>query len=226
MGRLFKLTLLIVVLNAVTQVYGQSRAGEQDTPQAATNPAAKAVDLGQLDGVNYVNNFFGLSLSIPQNWVVVNAQRREAMGEEIKQLISAPNQAKKSQIEDSINRSTLLLSLTKLPAGEPGNASFMLVAERLPLPSIKTGADVIRAMKNAMTNTNFNIEFLSEVHNVPIGGAPFSIVTVKNSSQYGTFTQKIYVTTKNGYSLQFFYTYLNESDLPAFDAIIKSIKPT
>ena len=32
------------------------------------------------------------------------------------------------------------------------------------------------------------------------------------------------MTVKNGYALQFFYTYLDEADLPAFDSIMKRVR--
>jgi hypothetical protein len=185
----------------------------------------QALDQGVLDVCNYTNKYFGLSVSMPENWVIVSAPRRAEIVEESRKMLTG-DQAKKDQIEDSFQRSTVLLSLTKLPAGEPHNASFMLIAERVPLPTVKTGADVIRLMKNAMQGTNVNIQFLGEVKTENIGGAEFSSVTLKNVSPLGTYMQKVYVTVKNGYGIQFFYTYLDDADLAALDTMIKTIKVT
>jgi hypothetical protein len=226
MSRFLKLFLLIGVLSTATSAFAQPGGGGQNPPRPPA-PAAESrrIDLGQLDGENYNNNFFGLSLSVPGKWVVVSAQRRETMTEELKRVITG-DQKKQEQIDDSIQRSFVLLSLTKLPAGEPGNASFMLIAERLPSPSVKNGADVIGLMKKAFTGTNFNVEFQGEVRTEIIGGADFAVATVKTTSPNGTFMQKIYVTTKNGYALELFYTYLDEADLATLDSIIKSVKVT
>jgi hypothetical protein len=219
MAKLLRFSLLIIVGMAV-QVYGQSSGGEK----GGANAPAKTVDLGQRDGANYSNNFFGLSLSLPQTWVDVSSEQRDTLAAQIKQVLTTSDPAKRAQIEDSMGRSTLLLSLTKLPAGQPGNATFMLIAERIPLPSIKTPLDVIQTMKNAMAGTNFNVQFLGEPHAEKLGGADFASITVRNDSPYGLFMQKIYVTTKERYSLQLFYTYQDESDLAALDTIIRSIR--
>lgn len=218
---LFKLSILISLAIVGTDAIGQSGTGIHPATPATVD--SKNLDRGLLDGVNYSNNFFGLSLSVPQSWVVISAQRNETIVEESNKQITG-DQKKKEQIEDSIQRSVVLLSLTKLPAGEPDNVSFMLIAERIPLPSIKTGVDVIQAMENAFKGTNFNIEFQAQSQTARIGGADFGVATVKNSSPNGIFMQKIYVTTKNGYALELFYTYKNDADLAALKTIVGTVK--
>jgi hypothetical protein len=226
MTKLLRLSLLLVVTSAATQASSQSPASEPKTPPPVTAGTAetKLPDLGHLDGGDYVNNFFGLSLSVPRAWVIVSAQRRDEITEESKKMIQTDDQRKKEQVNASVDRSTNLLSLTKLPVGQPGNASFMLIAERIPSPSIQTGSDVIRAMERLAKGTNFNLEFQDGIRTEQIGAASFGVATVKNSSPRGVYMQKVYVTTRNGYALQLFYTYVDEADLLAFDSIIKSLK--
>ena len=68
------LAILLVSLFCVATAFGQTQPVD---PKPAASPAVqKPIDLGQLDGVNYVNQTFGLSLSIPREWVVVTAQSR------------------------------------------------------------------------------------------------------------------------------------------------------
>lgn len=213
---------LISIFYAAT-VLAQTQPAD---PKPADSPTAqtKAIDLGQLDGNKYVNDSFGLSLTTPRDWVVVTAQTRPQFKDEVKNLVLSEDQAKQSQVRASIDRSAVLLSLTKLPAGQPNNAGLMLIAERIPTPAIKDGRDVIQSMKRTMTGTNFNVEFQGDVTVEQVNGAEFGAVTIKNSSQFGVFLQKIYVTVKDGFALQLFFTYTDSSDLPAFDAVIKSAK--
>lgn len=218
---LFKLSLLIFLMIVGTNAIGQSGTGVSYAPPAAVE--SKSLDRGQLDGVNYTNNFFGLSLSVPSTWVVVSAERSETITEQSSKLLTG-EQKKKEEIDASVQRSVILLSLTKLPAGEPDNASFMLIAERIPSTSIKTGADVIQAMQNAFKGTNFSLEFQGETQTDRIGGTDFAIATVRNSSPNGTFMQKIYVTLKNGYAVELFYTYQNDTDLSALHSIVGTVK--
>jgi len=219
----FKLSLVIslFVVGVGTDAIGQSGAAVHPTTPAKTE--SKLMDRGQLDGVNYRNNFFGLSLSVPQTWVVVSAQRSATIVEQTNKQVTG-DQKKKEVIDDSIQRSVILLSLTKLAAGEPNNASFMLIAERIPSPSIKTGVDVIQSMENAFKGTNYNLEFQAQTQTERVGGAEFGVATVKNTSPNGTFLQKIYVTTKNGYALELFYTYQDDADLAALTSIVGTMK--
>jgi hypothetical protein len=204
-----------------TDVMAQSGAGISSAAPATVE--SKIPDRGQLDGVNYGNSFFGLSLSIPQTWVVVSAQRGQTVAEQSSTLVVG-DQKKKDEIDASMQRSLILLSLTKLAAGQPDNASFMLIAERLPAPSIKTGVDVMQNMMNAFKGTNFSIESQGETQTERIGGADFAVATIKNTSPMGTFMQKIYVTTKSGYALELFYTYQNDADLAALNSIVGTMK--
>ena len=49
-----------------------------------------------------------------------------------------------------------------------------------------------------------------------------SVATIKATTPNGEFMQRVYITTKKGYAVEFFFTYLDAADLPVFDAIMKS----
>src|SRR5882724_11262998 len=137
MSRFLRFFFLIGVLSLATPALAQPGSGNPKPPPVpAPTVEAKSVDLGQLDGENYSNDFFGFSLSVPAKWVVVSAARRETLTATLRSNVTG-DQKKQDQLDDSIQRSFVLLTLSKLPLGEPGNAAVMLVAERLPLPSIK-----------------------------------------------------------------------------------------
>ncbi len=74
-----------------------------------------------------------------------------------------------------------------------------------------------------MTGTNFNVQFQGEAMTEKISGTDFGVVTAENSSPFGDFMQKIYVTVKKGYALELFFTYTNPADLSTLDAIIKTV---
>ncbi len=226
MNRFLRLSIVVVATSAINHVYGQTPAAEPKTPPPA--PAiiqARSLDLGRLDDGKYVNNFFGLSLSVPHDWVIVTAQRQKEIVEDTKKIAEAGGDAKQAKdMVASIERSTVLLSLTRLPAGLPGNAGFMLIAETVPSPSIRTGVEVLQSMERLAKGTNFKLEFLEAVHSESISGADFGVTRIRNTSPYGTIMQKIYTVVKNGYAIQFFYSYTDDADLAAFDSIVKSIK--
>jgi len=219
--------LLSVLLLLTAAPFAPAALGRQDPPpppKPLNAAESRPPDLGRLEGGQYVNNFFGLSLAVPQDWVIVSGQRHGEITEESKKLIGTADARTQAQVNSSFERSTILLALTKLPAGQPGNAGFMVIAERVPSPAFKSGADVLRSMEGLTKGTQLTVEFQGDIRTEQLGGAEFATATIRNSSPYGVFMQKAYITVKNGYALQLFYTYTDEGDLKTFDAIIKSIK--
>jgi hypothetical protein len=201
---------------------GQAHQPTAPAPPANTSP--QSLDLGLLDGINYANNFFRLSLSIPREWVVASAQRRVELDQQVKKMVTAEDQKQLTKVEESIERSTTLLRITKLPDGQPNNAQFVLIAERRASPLLKTGVDVIEAMREVMKGTNFKVEFIGAVLTETLSATEFGVATVKVNSPYGEYRQRIYVTVKGDYALEFFFTYLNDSDLASFAGIVESVK--
>jgi hypothetical protein len=222
MNKLSQFWLFVIVLVTASHVFAQT----PDQTKTATVPdvvTTQLLDRGVLEGRTYTNNFFGLSVSLPRDWIIADAQRRDSIVEETKNKISSDDKSKKEMADASIARSVNLLSLTKLPPGQSHNASLMLIAERIPSPSIRNGADVIHSMEETAKNTNFILEFQGPIQTEQIGTAEFAVATMKNSSPYGDVTQKVYMTVKNGYALQLFFTYLDAADLPALNSIVKTI---
>jgi len=180
------------------------------------------LDSGRYEGGKYVNDFFGLSFT-PPGWIVSSAAKNAELSESVKSAVASDDKNKSALLHESVERSRILLSMTKLPPGQPANASLMLVAERVPSPAVKTGADVFRLLEAGFKNTAFKVEFLNAPRNERIGGAEFAVATIKVASPYGVYMQKIYFTMKKDYSLQFFFTYLEDGDIPVFDAALKSV---
>lgn len=180
-------------------------------------------DMGHLDGVNYVNDFFGLSFSIPVNWVVVQRRNKE-IAEASKKLVANEDEKKRAEYEKSIERSTVLLGLTRVPAGEPNNASLLVIAERVSSPTIKNGADALRSMETMTKNSRFKVEFQDGIHSETINGVEFACAMVKTTSPNGIFMQKIYMMIKNGYGLEFFFTYQDPAHVATFDKLMNTVK--
>lgn len=228
MTKCFQRTLLFLIFIALTAMgaIGQTEStSHTPTPSASpANTSQQALDLGELDGSDYVNSSFRFSLSISKEWVVATAQRRAEIDQQLKKMVSAPDQKHLARVEDSLERSKTLLRITKLPEGQPNNAQFMLIAERLASPSLKTGRDVIEAMRQTMKGTNFTVEFIGEVRKETLSTAEFGVADVKVTSPYGNYWQRFYITVRGDYALELFFTYFNDADLAAFSEIVKSVK--
>jgi hypothetical protein len=227
---LLRIALVVVAACAAPQASGQTagappppRVRRADDPPRPPKPPPGQLDAGKYEGGRYVNDFFGLTFTPPPNWVAASAAKNAELAERVKSAVTNDDRQKQTLLQESVERSRILLSMTKLPPGQPANASLMLVAERVPSPDIKTGADVFRLLEAGFRNTPFKVEFQGAARAERIGAAEFSAATIKVSSPYGVYMQKIYIAMKKGYSLQFFFTYLEDGDLPSFDAAMKSV---
>jgi len=100
----------------------------------------------------------------------------------------------------------------------------MLIAERVPSPVVRNGMDAIGFMKQTMAGTNMTVEFLDDPHVEKLDGAQFGVVTVKLTSSFGAVQEKVYMLVRGEYIVEFFYTYFDDADLPAFTNIMKSVK--
>jgi hypothetical protein len=202
------------------------RVVQQDPPPPKPPPSQPGqLDSGRYEGGRYVNDFFGLSLTPPKDWQVVAAPPKAALTEMTNTNIAPDDARKQVEINDSIQRTTTLLSLTKHPAGSPANAVFLFVAERVPSSVYATGTDVLRSIEAGFKGTQFKVEFQQGgIRTERIGGAEFAVATFKVNAPAGVFMQKTYVTVRKGYGLQFFLTYVvDEGSVATFDEAVRSV---
>lgn len=215
-------SLLLLTTCSPLQTFAQST-----DPKPMGNPrGAKIVgleEMGRLDGVNYVNSVLGLSFSIPGDWIVVQGRNKE-IAESSKKIVANEEAKKRAEYERSIEQSTILLGLTRVPAGEPNNASLLVIAERVSSPAIKNGVDALRTMETMTKNTSFVVEFQNGIRSEIINGVEFGAATVKTTAPNGSFMQKVYMTIKGGYALEFFFTYQDPVHVATFDKLMNTVK--
>lgn len=221
MKTLLRTSLLLLATCFASQTFGQATgARPAPSPSVVTQ---RALDMGRLAGVNYVNDFFGLSFSIPGDWIVVQGRNKE-IAEASKKLVANEEAKKRAEYERSIEQSTVLLGLTRVPAGAPNNASLNVIAERVRSPAIRNGVDALRSMEAMSKGTSILVEFTNGIRSETINGVAFGVAMVKNTSPSGIFMQKVYMMIRNGYGLEFFFTYQDPAHLTTFDTFMKTVK--
>jgi hypothetical protein len=225
MRRLTGTAISAVLLLASSAAVAARGAAAPQTPPPP--PAPKPIDPGRLEDGRYVNDFFGLSFSIPQGWVVHGAAEKQVIMEHGRESVEANADAKrKAAIEASTARSAFLLSISKYPLEQPTtdfNAQFGLLAERIPTAVIKTGSDYFDAMMRVAQGGATKLEPQGPARSERIGGVTFSVMDAKVTSPWGAAAEKLYVTIRDGYAILFYYAYVDEGDVKTFDEIMKSV---
>lgn len=226
-SKIFYLIILLLSLTFAPKSYGQTILGDPKGAQPPPRPIdTKPPDTGRLDGARYVNDFFGFFVEVPQDWVLMDAFTRGDIKRRAKEIIGTEGSEKQEQINASIERTTILFGVSKFPPGstQPFNASFSLIAERVPSAVMRNGADVLRAMQRTFRDARLDVEFQDGIRETKMGGADFAVATARVNIPAGSFMQRHYITVRKSFALQFTYTYLDESDLATFDEIMRTVK--
>jgi hypothetical protein len=225
MRRLTKTVIsAVLLLSSTAGVAGRGIRAAPQTPPHAPKP----IDLGRVEAGKYVNDFFGLSLSIPQGWAVQGATEKQVIMKHGRETVETnADERKKAGMEAAVARSAFLLSLTKYPLDPPPvdfNAHFGLIAERIPTAVIKTGSDYFDAMLRVAQGSAAKLEPRGPVRSLKLGGTAFSVMDAKLTVPRGVVAAKFYVTIRNGYALLFTFEYNDEDDAQSFEGIMNSVR--
>lgn len=227
-------TTLLAVLLFAGGAPGRPQAGGQNVqspppPARVGVPPGQVSDaLGRFEDGRYINDFFGVSFTVPQGWAVQDLPARQILLEMAKDVIEEGASAKKKRdFETSMNRAGMLFSVSKYPlsAPPPGpNAHFVSMVERLPKGVALTGDGYLAAVFRLAPGTGVKPELVGPARTVEVGGVSFTAADVRITMGAAVIQEKYYVTIRKGYAFMFTYAYLDDADLKTFDEILKSMK--
>jgi hypothetical protein len=196
------------------------------SPQAQQTPRPQAsVGAGTITGTTYFNEYFGMSLSVPAGWNFYDAQGRQAIVDNGRHLLSAPD--KKSQDAMDAVQTLNLLTVSKLPQNQagPDNALFACGAERLTGTGIKSGVEYLTAMKKLLQYATPPAPLVEEdVSTEMVGGVEFGVLMLRYAGPAGAIRQKYWVIPKRDYALFCISTYTNDDDRQLMSKAMGTIK--
>ncbi|MBN2685970.1 MAG: hypothetical protein JXR40_11875 [Pontiellaceae bacterium] len=178
--------------------------------------AAEEIDYGTIENNVYRNDYFPLSVDIPEEWAVHDVETQKYMKEAGSELVFGDDENKKAIIKASELTTVTLFSISKFPVGEPvpSNPVFQCIAERVrETPGIKKGEDYLYHAKKVLTSSQLDISFTGEIHSETVAGNEFGVLAYDLSiGPDDTLHQKMYAIVLKGYALAFAITYTDESE--------------
>jgi hypothetical protein len=168
---------------------------------------SEEVDQGTIENSVYHNNYFGMSITIPNDWSVLDKEQMELIANMGKQMVGSDS---KKIIEATKHQSIKLLALFKHPLGSPVdfNPSFMCMAERVRhLPGINRGRDYHYHSRKLLKSSGINIKFADKIYSETYGGVTFDVMSSEMRLGDIAILQKQYVTITKGYALAFVVSY-------------------
>lgn len=227
-GRLIPATIFLVLMTfGLAPGQAQSGGPPPPPPPAPKETPPAPIDPGRLEGSRYVNDFFGVSLSVPEGWAVQDSSRRRAMVEKGRELAeSSADERKRAAIEAGLTRVTVLVSAYKYPPNAPApgfNANFTFLAERIPTAVVKTGADYFDLMLRTVQGSQMKMEPTGAGYTVKAGGREFYVRDVRVTYPWGVAAERFSVTLAKNYALVIGYVYMDQEDVKTFDELMRSV---
>lgn len=216
--------LFVLVMFCGTAAHAQpGRAQQEAKPAVSASPTSTptpAPASGVIADSVYRNGYFGLRITIPQGWTIQGEDVKQRVKEKAKDVIVPKDGQDKHELEAAVERTLNLLTISKFPMGDPGNALVMVVAEQVPLAA--TGPDYMKDLKASLQQTRVPVTLVDgEVET--INGVRFYTVTATLTPGEHVIRQKYYVTMKKGYALGLITSILSESDADLVNSIMKSV---
>lgn len=234
MKRLLTQTLLsilfvIAVASAVVRAQVTPRKSDPTPPLRVVAPTAETpFDKSKVEGGKYLNDFFGLSFALPEDWVVLSNDDNKRILDKGQELVEeGASERKKRMVEASRQRGGFLVNAAKYSPGSVRpefNALLMCMAERVPTAIIKSGADYVAQMRHVLEGSTAKMEVTGRPRTAKVGGVVFTVVDLKVTAGSIVAAQRHYVTVRKGYALVIAYNYYDDEDLKTFDELLASVK--
>ena len=209
---------------------GASTASTATVPssQSATvssqRPARFAgLDYGKVNGSAYVNNYFGLRLTIPYGWRVQDQEVKDMLSKKGREIIRSDNPQMDAQLEASTSNTVNLLTVFKHVVGSSSgefNASLICGAEWLTNPSMSARQYMASAKRvlEMSEGSRYDIKpFVTE----SVGGEEFVVMEVAMPS---SIKQKYYAAIRKDYALFFILTYATDDDEAVLRQALRSVR--
>lgn len=176
----------------------------------------EAIDYGSIENHVYRNDYFPLTIEIPEDWSVHDTEVQKHIKEVGSDAVYGDDEYVKALVKASELSMVSLVSITKFPVEEPvpSNPFFKCIAERLQhTPGIQTGEDYLFQKKEVLASGQFNISFSGEIHSETVANHLFSVLSYDlNMGSDRPVHQKMYAVVLKGYALAFAITYTDESE--------------
>lgn len=187
----------------------------------------KNFDYGHTENNKYLNSFFGLELTIPNNWVVQTKEQTENMFKKGKDLIVGDNKNLKAVIDASEINSANLLSVFQYEVGAAVdyNPNFTVIAENLKnAPGTKTGNDYLFQVRKLLKQSQVQYSYIDDkFERTIIDNQEFYIMNCTIDYMGLSIKQRYYSTIMNRFCLAAIISYTSDEQKNNLEKVIGSM---
>ena len=175
----------------------------------------------------YTNEYFNMSIKVPDDWAVQSQAARQDLMEKGADLLSGEDDNLKSILKESQKQSIAMFAFFKHEQGAPVpfNPSIMSVAERMShMPGVKRGSDYHFHAKKLLESGQVKYEFPHEIYTKDVSGMSFDVMPTQITITNMTVYQDYYATRINDYVLIIILSYSSNSEVEELDKILNSLQ--
>ena len=165
--------------------------------------SSDSFELGEVKNGTYHNRFFGMTVSLPQDWKTADKDFMRTLNEE------------------GTKRVDLFFS-SKYPAGSAVQVNPSIVCSAMKVDEMKSGADYVAAIKNSLQARSTKFTVVRDICTKSIAGKPFGLMELDRPDAGTTVHQLNLVVPLKGYALGFIATF-QDDDSGLIDQVIQSI---
>lgn len=189
-----------------------------------------SVDDGYIEGNTYYNEYFGLSLEIPETWIIQNREMLEHFKDITNKGFHANDDSVDRAIKKTIDERTKQLLLAfQYEVGAPVefNPSVMIIAEDISItPGIKTASDYHYHAKSLLENSNMKATFDRAKSEKTLTGFSFESLPVNFSINNLEIKQDYYTMIVDRNVLMITVSYLTDEQKLTVESILDTLKST
>ncbi len=175
---------------------------------------------GKIVGNSYKNNFFGVKITVPENWLAQESEVGRAIKQAGSEIVKGKTAQTQKAFEDANQRLTVLFTASKDILGIENNAVIVFAAEKkAPLMQIRNGQDYLRLNIQAFKKLKLppDFKYSETIKSEKFGSETFYYLDVERSSS----RQRFYAIYRKGYALFFTLSYFNNEDLETMKEILR-----
>ena len=154
-----------IALLAAFLAIGVLACGDEEAPVAT--------DSSVVSEGTYTNEYFGLTLSIPDGWFVASRDTQQSMSELGKKLVAGDDATLEAVVEQSQKNTFQLLTVSEFEVGAAVdfNPTLILVAERVShMPGVKSGRDYLFHARKLLLRSQLPYELIKDTFPTQLGG--------------------------------------------------------
>ncbi len=226
--RLAHIFLLAILLTACGKKAADEKAVDLKAVdgKAVEVKAVDEIDFGAFTQSVYRNNYFGLSVTLPADWIIQDQDAQDRMMKAGVKMVTGDDKNLQLAVKASELNVVNLFSVFNFPVGSPVefNPSIMAVAENMrQFPGIKSGKDYLFHARKLLESSQVKVTFPKEVYPQKLGGVDFDVMAVKIAVGNLVVKQNYYVAIIKGYALGFIISHNTDEELATLQKILDSV---